>query len=59
MPVVDQYSLATEEEREIYFIDKIIEHSERELEKVKQAIIKLENKREKIILTQMEKAKGI
>lgn len=59
MPVVDQYSFETKEEKEIYFIDKIIEQSERELEKVKQAIIKLENKREKIILTQMEKAKGI
>ena len=52
MQVVDQYSFETKEEKELYFLDKIIEQQERKLEN-------LENQREKMILCQMEKEKGI
>ena len=44
---VDKYSFETDQEKEMYFIDKIIEQKQREIEK-------LESEREKIILTQME-----
>lgn len=49
---IDKYSFKTEEEKEIYFIEKIIEQKEREIEQLNYKI-------EKIILTQMEKEKGI
>ena len=52
MQTVDEYSFETKEERGLYFLDKIINQKYREIED-------LEYKREKMILCQMEKGKGI
>ncbi len=50
--MIDEYSFETDQEKEMYFIDKIIEQKQREIEQ-------LETQREKLILTQMEKQAGI
>ena len=57
--MIDQYSFETEEEKEMYFIDKIIEQSQRKIEEIGKQIEIMENKKEKIIPQQMEKQKGI
>ena len=82
MQMVDEYSFETEEEKEIYFLDKIEEQKYRELNYCKNQIKKnpekwvikeyntvisdykkeieeIDQKREKIILRQMEKERGI
>jgi len=49
---IDEYSFETQEEKDLYFLEKIIEQSQRKTER-------LEQERERIILTQMEKQVGI